>query len=493
MKRQQGCGVWLTCRWIAILLVMSGSGNLTVRALADEAASADAKAGNRTNILLLVSDDQRPDTVAALGNKHIRTPVLDRLVREGTAFTRAVCANPICTPSRAEIFTGCSGFRSGVLDFGKPIDPRLATFAGTLQQAGYHTWYVGKWHNDGSPTERGYEASRALYRGGGGKWMPEDAKDFAGRPVTGYRGWVLQNDRGKLFPEQGVGLTADISARFADAAVELIEQDSAKPFFLHVNFSAPHDPLLLPPGFENAYQPGEMPLPTNFLARHPFDHGNFNGRDEQLFAWPRTQAEVQAELAAYYAVISHLDAQVGRILMALERSGKAENTIVIYTSDHGLAVGSHGLRGKQNMYEHTINVPMIWRGPGIPAGRKTDAQVYLREIFPTCCELAQVKIPETVEGKSFARVLAGKQKQHHEYIYGYFRNFQRMVRGDGWKMIEYPAIGRQQLFDLKNDPAELHDLAADSRRQEKLAELTERLRTWQKAVGDPVLLSNGTR
>ncbi len=450
-------------------------------------AADDLQEPSRPNILLLVSDDQRPDTIAALGNRHIQTPNLDRLVRQGTCFTQATCANPICTPARAEILTGCSGFRCGVMDFGKPIDPDLATFAGTFRAAGYHTWYVGKWHNDGVPTTRGYEATRGLYRGGGGKWMPEDAKDWYGRPVTGYRGWVFQNDEGKLFPDQGVGLTPDISARFADAAIELIESRPTKPFFLHVNFTAPHDPLLLPTGYQHKYDPAKIPLPPNFLPEHPFDHGNLRGRDEVLFAFPRTPEEVRAELAAYYAVISHLDAQVGRILTALEQTGMAENTLVIYASDHGLGVGSHGLRGKQSMYEHTINVPLIWRGPGIPAGKTSKAQVYLREIFPTCCDLAGLPVPATVEGESFVAALRGEAPRHHEYVFGYFRDFQRMIRGDGWKLIEYPAVHQTQLFDLQRDPFERTNLADTPQHAERLNALRKKLQTWQREMNDSAL------
>src|SRR5262245_42221834 len=132
----------------------------------------------------------------------------------------------------------------------------------------------------------------------------------------GYRGWVFQTDDGKLFPEQGVGLTPDISRRFADAAITFLKRKPSRPLFLHVNFTAPHDPLLLPPDHEKAYDPERLPLPANFLPRHPFDHGNLTGRDEQLWPSPRTESDARAELAAYYAVISHLDEQVGRVLAA---------------------------------------------------------------------------------------------------------------------------------------------------------------------------------
>ena len=434
------------------------------------------------NILFLLTDDQRPDTVAALGNDVIQTPSLDRLVREGVAFTRAVSANPICTPSRAEILTGCNGFRNGVIDFGRKIDPALATWPRTFRQSGYHTWYVGKWHNDGKPIERGYEASRGLYHGGGGRWA-KDAVDFKGFQITGYRGWVFQSDDGRLFPEKGVGLTPDISRHFADAAIELIRRRPAKPFFLHVNFAAPHDPLIMPPGYEDKYNPQDMPLPPNFLPQHPFDHGNFDGRDEKLLPWPRTEDIVRRTTAMYYAVVSHMDAQIGRILDALDETGQADNTIVIFTSDHGIALGSHGLRGKQNMYEHTVGVPLILRGPGVPRGKRRDAQVYVRDLFPTACEMAALEIPKTVEAKSLVPVLDGRQTEIHSHVVCYFRDKQRMIRTDRWKLIHYPHIDRWQLFDLANDPRELKDLSDDPTQADTIDSLRQKLAAWLKEAG----------
>ena len=454
-----------------------------------------AGADKPLNVLFLLADDQRPDSIRALGNPIIQTPNLDRLVRGGTALTRATCANPICTPSRAEILTGCSGFRNGVLDFGRKIDPQIALWPRTMQEAGYRTWYVGKWHNDGGPTQRGFERSNGLFSGGGGKWWgnsayPQHALDFNGRPVTGYRGWVFQTDEGKLLPERGVGLMPDISRSFADAAIELIQTKPEKPFFLQVNLTSPHDPLLMPPGYEKRYDPKSMPVPKNFLPEHPFDHGNLRGRDEKLFEWPRTPEMVQNELAVYYAVISYMDEQVGRIVQALEDTGQRERTLVIFSSDHGLAVGSHGLRGKQNQYEHTINVPLIFNGPGIAAGKKSSAQCYLRDLFPTVCELAEIPIPKTVEGRSLVPVLMGRQPAIYDEVFGYFRRSQRMIRSEDYKLIEYPEAGRIQLFHLPTDPWELHNLADDPRSQKIRRELLKKLRAWQREVQDPILTMN---
>lgn len=440
----------------------------------------------RPNVLLMVSDDERPDTIHALGNSLIDTPHLDRLVASGTAFTRAVAPNPICTPSRAEILSGCSSFRNGVIDFGEPIAKDIPTWAATMQSAGYHTWYIGKWHNDGRPTQRGYEETAGLYAGGGGAAAGQQI-DWKGRTITGYRGWVFQDDAGQKFPEKGIGLTPTISADLAGAAIGLIKRQSKKPFFLHVNFTAPHDPLLMPPGFESKYPADRMPLPANFLPQHPFDHGNFRGRDELLWPFPRTESDVRQELAYYYAVISHLDAQIGRILAALDETQQAERTIVIFTSDHGVGIGSHGIRGKQNMYEHTIGVPLVMRGPGIPQNQKITAQCLLRDLYPTVCELTKVPVPREIEGRSLAPVLRGETKEVYPFVCGYFRNFQRMIRTDRWKLIRYPQVERMQLFDLAADPNEMRDLSADGSHAAMRAELERKLREWQVAAKDPLV------
>jgi arylsulfatase A-like enzyme len=459
------------------VLILIVSGAVTVAA---------EKPATRPNVLLLVSDDQRPDTIHALGNSIIETPHLDALVRAGSTFTRAVCAAPICVSSRAEILTGCSMFRNGTGDFGAKLKPELVTWGEAMRDAGYRTGYVGKWHTGGRPYDHGYEVCEGLFSGGGGGRVQE-SPDWKGRPATGYRGWVFQSADGKQKDvEKGIGLTADISRHFADAAIRFLEAEASQPFFLHVNFTAPHDPLIMPHGYEEKYDPQHMPLPKNFLSKHPFDHGNSEGRDELLFAWPRTSEETRAELACYYAVISHLDAQIGRILKALEAGGRANNTLVIFTSDHGLAIGSHGLRGKQNMYEHTVNVPLVMRGPGVPANKRFDAQVYLRELYPTTCELAGIEPPDTVESTSFAPVLSGKTNAIHDQVFCYFRDVQRMIRGSRWKLIHYPQIGRYQLFDLASDPWEMNDRSGDPDLASQLAEMKSQLAAAQRAASDPL-------
>jgi arylsulfatase A-like enzyme len=437
--------------------------------------------------LFLLSDDQRPDTIAALGNPVIQTPNLDRLARGGTAFMRAVAAYPICYVSRAEILTGVCAFRNQVGYPGNKVDPSLATWAGTLHAAGYHTWFVGKWDTPGAPKTHGFEETRGLYTSGGGAKAATSPSyvDYAGRPATGYRGYTFKSDDGQALPELGVGLTPDISRLFANAAIELIERKPADPFYLEVAFTAPHDPRLLPPGWEKKYDPQAMPLPKNFLPVHPFDHGNAGGRDEVLLSSPRRPEEVRAELAAYYAAISGLDEQVGRIVETLKSTGQLDNTIIIYTSDQGLAVGSHGLLGKQNLYEHTFGVPLIFSGPGIPQGERRDAQCYLRDLFPTTCEMAGIPIPASVQGRSLVPALRDPSKSVYPFLVGYYTDTQRGIREGGWKLILYPKAKRIQLFNVVDDPNELHDLSASADQAGRIKALRQKLLAWLKENGDP--------
>ncbi|HEX4149525.1 MAG TPA: sulfatase-like hydrolase/transferase, partial [Pirellulales bacterium] len=324
------------------------------------------------NVIVLMADDLRPDVIHALGQGQVETPHLDRLAAEGTAFSRATCAHPLCVPSRAEVISGCTGFRTGVYSHGGPLPADIVPWPLTMQRAGYHTVHVGKWHISGTPAKYGYEQTPGMFRSGSG---PAPAQlDYAGRQVTGYTGWRFFGADGKPLADSPIGLTPGIDARFADAAIGAIQAGGAQPLFLYVNFTGPHDPRLYPPGYERKYDPAAISLPANFRPEHPFDHGNLRGRDELLLPFPRTPDDVRRELSAYYAVVSFIDLQVGRILDAIERVGQTERSIVVFTADHGLAIGSHGLVGKQNMYQHTIGVPLVMRGPGIAAGARCAAQ-----------------------------------------------------------------------------------------------------------------------
>ena len=491
---------------------------LAIVARPPAACAEEPAATSRPNVLFIVADDLRSDAVGPYANgpsgigpseiSAARTPALDRLAAVGTVFRRAVCANPICVSSRAEILSGLSTVRAGndparlsALVTSSPRWPQ------TMLAAGYRTGYVGKWHTTGRPSAHGYAETFALFGGGGGKFPATHTTDAAGRPITGYRGWVFQDDAGRPQPDLGIGLTPNISERFADGAIEFLNQADERPFFLHVNFTAPHDPRLVPRGYERAYDAQRLSLPKNFAADHPFDHGNQGGRDELLLPRPLTASMVRDELQVYYALVEHMDAQIGRILAALEQRKSPRATIIIFTSDHGLALGSHGLVGKQNMYEHTIGVPLIVAGPSVPQGESQTAPCYLRDLYPTICELCGIPVPTRLDGRSLKPLLAPNQKVDakadqkadnpaggsnaprrgpHEFVVGYFGDVQRMIRTDRWKLIRYPKLNREQLFDLREDPNELRDRIADEELKPIADELRARLGQWQAEHGDPL-------
>ncbi|WP_346333286.1 sulfatase-like hydrolase/transferase [Prosthecobacter sp. SYSU 5D2] len=439
------------------------------------------------DILFIVTDDQNPETIHALGNERIRTPNLDRLAAGGTAFTRAYAGYPICHVSRAEILTGCTPFRAYMNYPAGPIDPALKTMAQTFQEAGYLTWYSGKWHNDGHPKQRGYTGTRGLYSSGGVKGEKGPAMNERGQAITGYTGWTFKSDDdGKAEPEKGIGLQADNSVHVANGAIRAIADTPAdKRFLLHVNFAFPHDPRQWPADETQRYDPAHMKLPENFAPVHPFDHGNLHGRDETLLPIPREEAAVLTELAIYYAMISDVDNQIGRILEALEKAGR-KDTIIVFISDQGLAMGSHGLLGKQNQYEHSIRSPLIIAGSELPKAKRTQALVHLRDLYPTFCELAGIAIPGSVQGRSLLPLLQGKTERVHDFVTGTFTDTQRMICDERWKFIRYPQLGREQLFDLESDPHEMKDLSADPAHDEKKAGMKQKLQAWLKEQGDPL-------
>lgn len=308
--------------------------------------------------------------------------------------------------------------------------------------------------------------------------------DHAGRKATGYVGWTFKTNDGRAEVEKGVGLTPGTDRHIADGAIELIRRKQDKPFFLHVNFTAPHDPRILPAGYEGKYSAAAIPLPKNFRPQHPFEHGNLGGRDELLLPKPLKEDELRAEIAVYLACVSNIDAQIGRITAALRETGQYDNTVIIFSSDQGLALGSHGLLGKQNLYEHTFCVPLIFRGPGIPAGKRSAADCYLRDLFPTVCGLAGIAVPPTVESRSLAPILKGSTEPVHPFVTGYFTDTQRALRQGDWKLIHYPRIPKTQLFNLHDDPDEIDDLASRPEHAERIKGMLELLRKTQQRLGD---------
>ncbi|MBM3865734.1 MAG: choline-sulfatase [Verrucomicrobia bacterium] len=439
------------------------------------------------NVLLILADDLRPDAPGFAGGRDARTPHLDALARGGAVFPRAACSYPICHVSRSELLCGQLALgRPGQGAPGGPVafDPSSPLLPSRLAAAGWHTVHAGKWHVSGTPAQRGFRETAGMFSGGGAAGKPAAVERTpTGREVTGYRGWTFKDAAGRPQPELGVGLTPETDRIITARAAEAIGRLRDRPFFLHVNFTAPHDPLLAPPGSRRRPEPG---LPANFRAAPDFETGNARGRDERIVPAPRTPEAVRAERELYFRLVEEVDRNVGELLQALAAAGARERTLVLFSSDNGLALGSHGLMGKQNQYEHSFNVPLVLAGPGVPAGRRFAAQCYLRDLYPTLCDLLGLATPAGLDGRSLLPVLRGERTEIHEAVFGYFTDTQRMIRtADGWKLTWYPAIQRTELFHLNGDPDELHDLAGEPAHAARLADLRTRLGAWQLQHRDP--------
>jgi hypothetical protein len=277
---------------------------------------------------------------------------------------------------------------------------------------------------------------------------------------------------------------------FADAAVAMIRkyETADKPFLMYLATMAPHDPRTMPQKYLDMYDPDDISLPENYLPEHPFDKGDMKLRDEYLAPFPRTPESVQRELRAYYAMITHLDAQIGRVLEALRETGQMENTVIAFAGDNGLAIGSHGLMGKQNLYEHSLRVPLILSGPGIPRGEICRETAFLNQVFPTLCDLAGVPVPETVQFKSLLPLIRGERTDGEEAGFFLYTNYARAVKRAPYKLIEYLVDEKRvtQLFDLETDPWEMNNLYSSPECAQLVGELRAILLERQIAYGDPM-------
>jgi len=355
-----------------------------------------------------------------------------------------------------------------------------------LQSHGYRTWCTGKWHNGVSSFSRNFSDGDDIFFGGMDDHWNVPVFDYD--PEGRFDATLLQcQDAFKsniLTIRKGNHVHAGrhSSEIFADRATEWLKgYDSPDPFFMYVSFMAPHDPRTMPKMFLDLYEPGEIPLPENFAKLHPFNNGDLRGRDEMLEEIPRDPAKIRQHIAEYFAMITHLDVQIGRIMDVLDKRGMADDTIVVFAGDNGLAIGQHGLLGKQNLYEHSIRVPLIFSGPGIPKGVQRNAYAYLLDIFPTLCDLIGVATPSSVEGKSLQPVLNDPTAIPRATLFGAYREWQRMVKDDRHKLIEYVVDGCRttQLFDLDRDPLECNNLARNRSYQDCINNLRSRLFEWR--------------
>ena len=426
---------------------------------------AHASDATRPNVVFLLADDLRADTIAALGNPAARTPNLDALVRRGFALTNAYCfggnSPAVCTPSRNMLLGGNAYFRwKDFVPPGMPDDRKglLAPGGGpnfplSLKDAGYLTYHHGKRGNTALLIQAQFEINKYL--------KDDDAERRSGEP----------------------------GEEIVDEAIAFLRANrDPRPVFMYLAFANPHDPRVPAREYLARYDPERIPLPKNFLAVHPFDNGELLVRDEQLLPWPRTAGDVRRTLHAYYATVTALDFHIGRLIQALRDLGLLGHTLVIFSADQGIAVGSHGLLGKQNLYDHSMKAPLAFAGPGIPHGR-SDALVYLFDIYPTVCDLIGAKLPEEIDGTSFCPVLDGRATTARSELMLAYVDKQRAIRDARWKLIRYPAVDVTQLFDLHADPDETRNLAADPTQRGRVADLLRRLARLQEHHGDDLPLA----
>jgi len=431
------------------------------------AAVLSLGAAQPPNVVFIFADDQRADTIAALGNPVIKTPNLDRLVKRGVAFTRAYMQGgnqgATCVPSRAMLLSGRSLAQ---------IDEKLLkhqTWPNAFGAAGYATFATGKWHNGPPSISKSFQQAKALFVGGMVNPLKAPTSDML--------------PTGKLTP--GKVASKHLCEEATDETLGFLKsQDGKRPFFSYLAFDGPHDPHIVPEGFPIDYAPASIPLPPNFLPQHPFDNGEMVIRDEQLLPWPRKQADIQTMLAEYYRYVSFLDVQVGRVLDAVDASPYAANTIIVYAADSGVARGSHGLIGKQNLYEHSMRVPLIVAGPGIAADKRSDAMCYLFDVMPTLGKLCGIAEPKGSNGREFAEVLKNPAQPGRPFLMFGYKSIQKALSDGRWKLIRYPHVDRTQLFDLQADPYETKDLSAHPDHAERIKAMLAKLAAEMKADGD---------
>ncbi len=427
----------------------------------------------KPNVLFILTDDQRADAMGCAGNSIIKTPNIDLLATTGIRFTNCYIMGghhgAICAPSRAMMLTGKYLFH--VYD---NLDGEV-TMPAHFARHNYETFGTGKWHNTSKSFEQSFQKGKNVFLGGMSDHFSVPCRDLD----TGN----------KLSDPMSKGFSTDL---FAEATIEFIQAYAKgkreNPFFCYLSFTAPHDPRSPREDYIGMYRDENIPLPSNFKELHPFEFDDLNIRDETLAPWPRTPEHIKATLADYYALISHLDKRIGDIIDLLKKTDLYENTLIVFASDNGLAAGSHGLLGKQNLYEHSIKVPLIMSGPEIPAGREVNLPVYLIDVFPTLLTLCQLPEPEGIDGKNLYPLILGNTKESRSSIYTAYRNTVRAVRYNEWKLIWYLQRKHIQLFNLDEDPHELNNLAGIPENKMRVTEMMDLIKNWHNATADTATL-----
>ncbi len=470
---------------------------------------------SKPNIVFIFADDMTYTAINALGNKEIITPNLDKLAKLGTTFSHAynmgAWNGAVCVASRAMLISGRSvwnanTFRRGWIN-GQEMDK---TWGKLMEGAGYETYMTGKWHVDAPATSVFQNVTHVRPGMPRDSWshngtipfineMIKNGKSEEEIKAVGYNRPLSENDTAWSPTDKKFGGFWEGGKHWSevlkDDAIGFIKKAKTKdtPFFMYLAFNAPHDPRQAPKAYLDKYPLENISLPKSWLPMYPFKDSIGNGpnlRDEALAPFPRTEYATKKHIQEYYALITHLDDQIGAIFNELEATGKMDNTYIIFTSDHGLAMGRHGLLGKQTQFDHSIRPPFIIVGPDVPKENKIASDIYLQDAMATSLDLAGVDKPDYVFFNSVMDFVNGERtRSFYDGIYGGYVNSQRMIRKDGFKLMVYPKLNKVLLFDMANDPEEMYDLADEEKYQEKIDMLFADLMQLQKELNDPLDIS----
>lgn len=436
---------------------------------------------NRPNILYVMTDQQRFDTIAALGNEHIYTPNLDRLVRRGVTFTQAYSPCPVCVPARYTIRTGCEPPTTRIFSngFSEPVAGQAPTVEGrcgpylprTLHGAGYRTFGIGKFHTSPWDEELGYEVhlhSGELYgtpdkrrRDAYASWIAREHPDFA------YIEALMGERTEMYYMPQVSPLPAELTveAWAADRAVEQLQVNDPRPYFGFVSFIGPHPPFAPPVPYNRIYDPDRMPDPIRGDPEVDLMDEQVRWMNYAIWADDISDARARALKARYYGEITYIDACLGRILDAVEARDDADNTLICFFADHGDHLGDHDAWQKESFFEGAAHIPFLVSWPeALPAGVCRDELVALTDLFGIATRAATGEA-EVRDGIDVLGVLAG-EVEPRPFLIGMYGEpgtslFKIMVRDDAWKYIFFANGGLEQLFDMRQDPHELNNLAGE--------------------------------
>ncbi len=409
----------------------------------------------RTNIVFILVDDQRYDAFSFAGHPFLETPHLDRLANEGVVFENTFVTTSLCSPSRASILTGQYAHRHQVLANRTALDRATPTFATVLEAAGYDTAFVGKWHM-GDPDDSP--------RPGFNRWV-----SFPGQGT--YNNQRLNID-GELVESEGY-----VTDRLTDHAVEFITAPRDRPFLLYLSHKAVHAPFTPAPRHQATYAESHYPHPPTMANTAETYRGKPDWVKAQRNSWHGVDGMYNGSVdfdrfvLDYAETLRAVDDSVGRVVRALVDAGVLEKTLIVFTSDNGFQFGEHGLIDKRTMYEASIRVPLIIRGPlGASGGKLLEQMILNVDFAPTFIDIAGGEQPSTIQGRSFLPILHDSETPGRDaFLYEYFweRAFPQTptvmgIRTDRYKLMRYQGIwDRYELYDLQTDPEERHNLIGD--------------------------------